>query len=311
MSYSRAPFVWEGEFEGEAFANPQRRLGPQALMERLGREAAAAESEDEAEAFLGALVPLAAQAVPQAASSLARAAPQLISGVAHVGRVLRGNPATRGLVRVLPAVTRRTAADIARQASSQASPPTPQSVAHTLARQTARALGSRAGTVASPHVGYEGQYEGEYETRVTKVPARSPQSILDDMLSGFLRRLGIKNPVMYDSRGRRRARPAMSPPRAPAQSPLDARRYGPPRRFHIDAGPPKVQAVEPREAPGSGLIFFHPLGHGYTLPPQIRYVTWRDLGRGFQEPYPMPRPGYTVYQTNDGSGMWAVTAAPR
>ena len=134
---------WEGEWEGEGEmeVNPIRRIYPEALMEHLGHAAAAAESEAEAEAFLGALVPLAARLIPRAASAVMRVAPNLIRGVAGAARTLRSNPATRPLVRALPAVVRQTTANLARQVS-QGQPVTPQTAVRTLARQTAQVLGS-------------------------------------------------------------------------------------------------------------------------------------------------------------------------
>lgn len=132
---------WEYEFEGEGEVNPIRRVYPDALMEHLGHAAAEAESEEEAEAFIGALVPLAARLIPQAASAVMRVAPNLIRGVAGAARTLRANPATRQLVRTLPTVVRQTTANLARQAQ-QGRPVTPQAAVRTLARQTSRVIGS-------------------------------------------------------------------------------------------------------------------------------------------------------------------------
>jgi hypothetical protein len=151
---------WEGEFEGEgeweleSELNPIRRVYPDALMEHLGHAATAARNEAEAEAFIGALVPLAttllprlapaaarigARAIPQAVGMMRNIAPRLISGVARTTRVLRQNPATRQLVRTLPAVVRGTVADIARQYAGGQSV-TPQRAGQTLARHTSRVL---------------------------------------------------------------------------------------------------------------------------------------------------------------------------
>jgi hypothetical protein len=132
---------WEYEMESEWEVNPIRRVYPDALMEHLGHAAAATESEEEAEAFLGALVPLAARLIPRAASTVMRVAPNLIRGVAGAARTLRANPATRPLVRALPTVVRQTTANLARQAQ-QGRPVTPQAAVRTLARQTSRVIGS-------------------------------------------------------------------------------------------------------------------------------------------------------------------------
>jgi hypothetical protein len=132
---------WEAEWEGEGEVNPQLRAYSGALMEHLGHAAAEAESEAEAEAFIGALIPLAAQVLPRVAPTVMRAAPGLIRGLSGVTRTLRRNPGTRPLVRTLPAIVRRTTATIARQAG-QGRPVTPQTAVRTLARQTAQVLGS-------------------------------------------------------------------------------------------------------------------------------------------------------------------------
>lgn len=134
-------FEFESEFEGEMEVNPIRRIYPDALMEHLGHAAAEAESEEEAEAFLGALIPLAARIIPRVAPTIMRAAPSLIRGVTGAARALRANPATRPLVRALPTVVRRTAANLAQQAQ-KGRPVTPQAAVRALARQTSRVLGS-------------------------------------------------------------------------------------------------------------------------------------------------------------------------
>src|SRR5258706_4467125 len=60
---------WEYESEGEAegFVNPIRRVYPDAMMEHFGHAAATARSEAEAEAFIGALIPLATRIIPRVA----------------------------------------------------------------------------------------------------------------------------------------------------------------------------------------------------------------------------------------------------
>jgi hypothetical protein len=132
---------FESEWELESELNPIRRVYPDALMEHLGHAAAEAETEAEAEAFIGALIPLAARLIPRVAPMIMRAAPNLIRGVSRATRVLRANPATRPLVRAIPTVVRRTAADIARQAA-RGQPVTPRGAVRSLARQTARVLTS-------------------------------------------------------------------------------------------------------------------------------------------------------------------------
>ncbi len=131
------------EYESEFEVNPIRRIYPDALMEHLGHAATTARSEAEAEAFIGALIPLAVRLVPRAAAPIFNAAPGLVSGLSGVAQVLRRNPQTRGLVRTLPTIMRRTAATVARQVAS-GSPVTPQSAVRTMARQTAQVLGQPA-----------------------------------------------------------------------------------------------------------------------------------------------------------------------
>lgn len=132
-------FEFEGEFE--AFSNPQSRLQTEALMAHLGNAAASAESEEEAEAFLGALVPLAAQLIPRVAPIVMRAAPQLINGVASAARTLMNSPTTQQLVRTLPTIAKNTVGAIARQVAN-GRPVTVQSAVRTLARQTANVIGN-------------------------------------------------------------------------------------------------------------------------------------------------------------------------
>lgn len=77
----------EEEYEDEAFVNPVRRIYPDAeLMAHLSARAAQTAAEGEAEAFFGALVPLASKLVPRAAGVLARNAPALIRGTTVLGR---------------------------------------------------------------------------------------------------------------------------------------------------------------------------------------------------------------------------------
>jgi hypothetical protein len=138
-----AEYEYEGEQAGEALLSPVRRVYADAMMEHFGHVAAQAESEAEAEAFIGALVPLAARLLPRVAPTIMRAAPGLIRGVAGVTRTLRRNPQTRPLVRALPTIVRRTVADLGRQ-SSRGRPATVEGAVRTLARQT-------SGVLSQPH----------------------------------------------------------------------------------------------------------------------------------------------------------------
>jgi len=134
--------------EGEAEVNPLQRVHPEALMEHLGHAAAEAHNEGEAEALIGALIPLAARLLPQIAPVILRAAPGLIPGVAVVARTLRRSPVTRPLVRTIPTIVRRTAASISQQVR-QGRVVSPRSAVQTLARQTAQVLGSPSRTMAA------------------------------------------------------------------------------------------------------------------------------------------------------------------
>jgi hypothetical protein len=108
-----------GELEGEAFVNPVRRVYPDAeLMAHLSAQAARAESEEEAEAFIGALIPLAARLIPRAATLIRRNAPALIRGSTRLVRQLRRQPRTRRLISTLPVVLQRAAQSLADQAAA-------------------------------------------------------------------------------------------------------------------------------------------------------------------------------------------------
>jgi hypothetical protein len=104
-------------------------------MDYFAELAAEAEDEAEAEAFLGALVPLAARLLPQAGGAIMRVAPQLIRGVAGAARALHGHPAARQMLRTMGTVVQRTGADIARQVA-QGRPPTGRMAVRRLAHHT-------------------------------------------------------------------------------------------------------------------------------------------------------------------------------
>lgn len=128
----------EEEYEDEAFVNPVRRIYPDAeLMAHLSSKAASTSSEAEAEAFLGALVPLASKLIPRAAGVLARNAPALIRGTSALGRRLRRNPATRKYVTAMPVILQRTAQSLADQASS-GRPVSPETAISTMTRIAGR-----------------------------------------------------------------------------------------------------------------------------------------------------------------------------
>ncbi|EGV20451.1 hypothetical protein [Thiocapsa marina] len=108
-------------------------------MDQFAALAAEAEDEAEAEAFLGALVPLAARLIPQAGQAIMRVAPQLIRGLAGTAQAVHANPAARQLLRTAGTVVRKTGADIARQVA-QGRPVTGQTAVRQLARNTYRTM---------------------------------------------------------------------------------------------------------------------------------------------------------------------------
>lgn len=130
---------YEWESDGEYEINPIAKAYPAAVMEHLGRAAAEAQDEVQAESFVGALVPLAMSQASRVAPSLVSATPQLIQGATNVARTLRRDPATRPLVRVLPTIMRNAAIDLANKAS-YGRPPTPPAAVRALANHTARTL---------------------------------------------------------------------------------------------------------------------------------------------------------------------------
>ncbi len=116
------------------------------MMEHLGHAAAAAATAAEAEAFLGALVPLAATLAPRVAPLIVRSAPGLIRGVSGAARALLSRRELRPLVRMIPSIVRATAAQLARHsaaaAAGRAPQVTPRGAVRTLARHTVRVLGN-------------------------------------------------------------------------------------------------------------------------------------------------------------------------
>jgi hypothetical protein len=116
---------FEGELEYEHFADPSLRAHRQGvaaeaeLMAHLATEAANAESEAEAEAFLGALVGpalrLGVRFLPKALPAISRVAAPVVRSIAKVGGQLWRHPETRKLVKALPSAALRTFGDLATQ----------------------------------------------------------------------------------------------------------------------------------------------------------------------------------------------------
>jgi hypothetical protein len=134
-------FEAEMEDEAEGFVNPVRRVYRDAeLMAHLANRAALTESESEAEAFIGALIPMAARLIPRAARLISGNAPALVKGATRIVRRLRRDPATRRLVNGFPVVLQRTAQSLADQAAA-GKPIDSDAVIQTLGTMTGRVLG--------------------------------------------------------------------------------------------------------------------------------------------------------------------------
>ena len=118
----------------------QQELEAEALLSYLGGAAAAAETEGEAQALIGAAVPLAARVVPQAGRAWAKASPGLILNLARTTAALHRDPATRHLIALLPAAARQAAVDVGRSSQGGVRVP-PPAVAHRLAAAGTRLLG--------------------------------------------------------------------------------------------------------------------------------------------------------------------------
>jgi hypothetical protein len=130
----------EEEYEDEAFVNPVRRIYPDAeLMAHLSTKAAQTASEAEAEAFLGALVPITSKLIPRATTVLACNAPALIRGTSGLGRQLRRSPTMRRYIMAIPVILQRTAQSLADQAAT-GRPVTPETAVSTMARIARRIL---------------------------------------------------------------------------------------------------------------------------------------------------------------------------
>jgi hypothetical protein len=229
----------QGGRESEAELASVRAHYPEArLMEQLGRLATRTVDDAEAEALIGALVPLAGRVVPQAESALLRATPALVGGLSNAVRVLREHPATTPLVRCLPTVTRRTALDLGRRAS-HGRPIPPQAARHALARQTMRVLGTACDHQAEGLLERESPRGGratrtlprltnkqlrfaikQAAKRAATTPFRSPKGCNDlcvSLLEVLRNRRGVRiglYPLAKDAQGRFKlpTKPGVAPP---------------------------------------------------------------------------------------------------
>jgi hypothetical protein len=162
---------FEGEFEFEEELNPIRRVYPDALMEHMGHAAAATESEAEAEAFVGALVPMAARLAAGAAPAVRRLLPHLVRAVANIVRTLRRNPATRALVRAVPTIIQRTIASLARMYARRQQINV-QIALRVLARHAADLLGNQQRTAQV--IRQSSNLDRQYHQRVGPTAANVP-----------------------------------------------------------------------------------------------------------------------------------------
>ncbi|MEV0054495.1 hypothetical protein AB0H34_28820 [Saccharopolyspora shandongensis] len=112
-------FEFEAEYEDEGFANPARRVYPDAeLMANLAFQAEQAETEDEVEGFLAPLVGLAARGLPRLAPVIRKAAPMLRRGIGKIGRRLWKGKGRRK-IRKMPMLLKKAAQRLKRKPRSQ------------------------------------------------------------------------------------------------------------------------------------------------------------------------------------------------
>src|SRR5581483_9855908 len=87
-----------------------------------------------------AVGPAVKKALPRMAKAIGRVQPNLTRGITRITRTLHRNPGTRGLLRAVPTIARRTVSSIARQAA-HGRPITARRAIVTLANQTRGVLG--------------------------------------------------------------------------------------------------------------------------------------------------------------------------
>jgi hypothetical protein len=145
---------FESEFEFESTPMNEYEL----VMENLAYRAAHSESEAEAEAFLGALVPLAARLIPSAAKAITSVAPSLVRGVAKMGRALYKSPTTRQLLQTAPTILKGTVGTLARQVE-QGKPLSGTTALRALAGNAANVLGSQQKTKRTLRRSHRAQHQ--------------------------------------------------------------------------------------------------------------------------------------------------------
>jgi hypothetical protein len=138
----------EGEFELEMESESEAEMEAalrapltehQALGELMAAAASRAVTDMEAEAQIGSSIAISLSAADR--NALRAVLPSLNRGVAVLTRILRRRPATRPAVRVIPAIIKRSAVTLRKQAAA-GQPITRQTAARAVAKQTRRVLGT-------------------------------------------------------------------------------------------------------------------------------------------------------------------------
>lgn len=136
---------FEYEFEQHPEALPEFETAPageyEVMAEHLAHMAVNSQSEAEAEAFIGALIPMVARGISAAAPVISRVVPQVIRPLAQAGRALLQNPQTRPLVRTFPTIARSSLATLA-QRVAKGQPVNARVAARTVAGNVAQVLGN-------------------------------------------------------------------------------------------------------------------------------------------------------------------------
>lgn len=135
---------YESELEAENEAEMEAVLeGPmseqQAIGELMAAAASRAATDMEAEAQIGSATAIVLS--PADRDALRAVLPSINRGVAVLTRILRRNPSTRPAVRVIPAIVKRSAVALRKQAAT-GRPVTRQAAARAVSAQTRRVLSS-------------------------------------------------------------------------------------------------------------------------------------------------------------------------
>ncbi len=133
--------LFEMEWAAEAELISQQKLNIDALLEDLGYAAEAAQTEAEAEALVGAMVPLAAQLIPRVKPLMMVSSPAMVAGLGAATKLLHRNPKTRPLLRTMPTILHHTAAVLNRDRINGRRP-TPKRAVKVLADQAAKVIAS-------------------------------------------------------------------------------------------------------------------------------------------------------------------------